>query len=253
MGSHAREALPNQKPSHQVRLGAFCMDLYEVTARQYKDCSTVGKCKRAIPEVYWPKMTPTDNAAYSPRCTLGDAALGDHPVNCVNWELAHTYCKNNDKRLPTEAEWEYAARGPDGRVYPWGDEEPTAQHLNACGTECLAWAKQNRLLNHFPGALYEADDGFPTTAPVGKFPAGRSRFGPYDVVGNVWEWVADWEGAYEPVDQENPTGPVMATKRVIRGGAWNGSFREWLHPAFRYAQDPTAQSHGVGFRCAKSL
>jgi formylglycine-generating enzyme required for sulfatase activity len=109
------------------------------------------------------------------------------------------------------------------------------------------------VLAQFPGALYQADDGFATTAPVGKFPAGRSRFGPYDVVGNVWEWVADWDGAYQPVDQKNPTGPDAGTKRVIRGGAWNGSFPEWLHPAFRYANDPNARSHGIGFRCAKTL
>jgi eukaryotic-like serine/threonine-protein kinase len=253
MGSDAKDAIANQKPSHQVSLSGFCMDLYEVTARQYKDCSAVGKCKRGTPEVEWPKITPADKATYTPLCTLGDPAKTDHPVNCVNWEQANTYCKNNDKRLPTESEWEYATRGPDGRVYPWGDEAPTAQHLNACGTECLAWAKTNKVAAQFPGALYQADDGFPTTAPVGKFPAGRSRFGPYDVVGNVWEWVADWEGTYEPIDQKNPTGPDTGTKRVIRGGAWNGSFAEWLHPAFRYAQDPTSQSHGVGFRCAKSL
>jgi formylglycine-generating enzyme required for sulfatase activity len=253
MGSDAKDALPNQKPSHQVTLSGFCMDLYEVTARQYKDCSAVGKCKRGTPEVEWPKITPAEKAAYTPLCTLGDPAKTDHPVNCVNFEQASTYCKNNGKRLPTEAEWEYATRGPDGRVYPWGDEAPTAQHLNACGTECLGWAKANKVAAQFPGALYQADDGFPTTAPVGKFPAGRSRFGPYDVVGNVWEWVADWEGAYEPVDQKNPTGPDTGTKRVIRGGAWNGSFPDWLHPACGYAQDPSAQSHGVGFRCAKSL
>jgi eukaryotic-like serine/threonine-protein kinase len=253
MGSDAKDAIANQKPSHQVTLSGFCMDLYEVTARKYKDCSAVGKCKRGTPEVEWPKITPADKATYTPLCTLGDAAKTDHPVNCVDWEQASTYCKNNGKRLPTEAEWEYATRGPDGRVYPWGDETPTAQHLNACGTECLAWAKQNKVSAQFPGALYQVDDGFPTTAPVGKFPAGRSRFGPYDVVGNVWEWVADWEGVYEPVDQQNPTGPDTGTKRVIRGGAWNGSYPEWLHPAFRYAQDPASRSHGVGFRCAKSI
>lgn len=253
MGSDAKDAIPNQKPSHQVTLNGFCMDLYEVTARKYKDCSTVGKCKRGTPEVEWPKITAADKATYTQLCTLGDSAKSDHPVNCVSWEQANTYCKNNDKRLPTEAEWEYATRGPDGRVYPWGDEDPTAQHLNACGTECLAWAKANKVAAQFPGSLYPADDGFPTTAPVGRFPAGRSRFGPYDVVGNVWEWVADWEGTYEPVDQTNPTGPDSGTKRVIRGGAWNGSFPDWLHPAFRYAQDPAAQSHGVGFRCAKTI
>jgi formylglycine-generating enzyme required for sulfatase activity len=253
MGSDLKDALPNQKPSHNVTLDAFCIDLYEVTAKQYRDCSDVGKCRRATPEVEWPNITPADKKVYSPLCTLADAEKGEHPVNCVTWEMANTFCKNTDRRLPTEAEWEYATRGPDGRVYPWGDEAPTAQHLNACGTECLAWAKQNKVAQQFPGALYQADDGYATTAPVGKFPAGRSRFGPYDVVGNVWEWVADWEAPYQASDQKNPTGPDTGQKRVIRGGAWNGSFPDWLHPAFRYAQDPKAQSHGVGFRCARSL
>jgi len=253
MGSDAKTAMPNQKPIHNVTLNGFCMDLYEVTAKKYKDCSAVGKCRRGTPEVEWDKITPSDKKTYSALCTLGDPEKADHPVNCINWEMASTYCKNNDARLPTEAEWEYATRGPDGRNYPWGDEAPTAQHLNACGTECLAWAKQNKVAQQFPGALYQADDGFATTAPVGKFPAGRSRFGPYDVVGNVWEWVADWEGPYQAGDQKNPTGPDTGQKRIIRGGAWNGSFPEWLHPAFRYAQDPMSQSHGVGFRCARSI
>jgi len=253
MGSDGKEAAPNQKPSHNVTLVGFCMDLYEVTANQYRDCTSIGKCRRGTPEVDWPNITPADKKAYSPLCTIADPDKSDHPANCVTWEMANTYCKNNDKRLPTEAEWEYATRGPDGRIYPWGDEAPTAKHLNACGTECLAWAKQNKVLQQFPGALYQVDDGFATTAPVGQFPAGRSRFGPYDVVGNVWEWVADWDGPYQAGDQKDPTGPDTGQKRVIRGGAWNGSFPEWLHPAFRYAQDPKAQSHGVGFRCARSM
>ncbi|HEY6081024.1 MAG TPA: bifunctional serine/threonine-protein kinase/formylglycine-generating enzyme family protein [Polyangiaceae bacterium] len=253
MGSDAKDAFPNQKPSHNVTLDGFCIDLYEVTAKQYRDCSDVGKCRRATPEVEWPNINASDKKVYSPLCTLADPAKGEHPMNCLSWEMASTFCKNTDRRLPTEAEWEYATRGPDGRVYPWGDDAPTAQHLNACGSECLAWAKQNKVAQQFPGALYPADDGYATTAPVGKFPAGRSRFGPYDVVGNVWEWVADWDGAYQASDQKNPSGPDSGQKRVIRGGAWNGSFPEWLHPAFRYAQDPKAQSHGIGFRCAKSL
>jgi formylglycine-generating enzyme required for sulfatase activity len=253
MGSDLKDAFPNQKPSHNVSLGAFCMDLYEVTAAQYRQCSEVGKCRRATAEVEWEKITPSDKKTYSSLCTIADPAKADHPMNCVSWEMASTYCKNNDRRLPTEAEWEYATRGPDGRIYPWGDEAPTAQHLNACGKECLAWAKENKVAAQFPGALYPDDDGYATTAPVGKFPAGRSRFGPYDVVGNVWEWVADYEAAYQAGDQKNPTGPETGQKRVIRGGAWNGSFPEWLHPAFRYAQEPRSQSHGVGFRCAKSL
>jgi formylglycine-generating enzyme required for sulfatase activity len=253
MGSDATEALPNQKPSHNVMLQEFCMDLHEVTAQQYKACSDIGKCRRALPEVQWPEIKDKDKKVYGPLCTIADATKQDHPINCISWEMANTYCKAQDKRLPTEAEWEYATRGPDGRSYPWGDEEPTASHLNACGTECIAWAAKAGVKNQFPGMLYPTDDGFATTAPVGKFPAGRSRFGPFDVVGNVWEWVADWDGPYTAEDQKNPTGPEQGTKKVIRGGAWNGSFASWLHPSFRYAQDPTATSHGIGFRCASSL
>jgi formylglycine-generating enzyme required for sulfatase activity len=253
MGSEAKAAPLNQKPSHNVSLDGFCLDLYEVTAKQYRDCSDVGKCRRAAAEVEWANITPNDKKVYSSVCTVSNPEKSDHPINCIDWEMAQTYCKSNDKRLPTEAEWEYATRGPDGRVYPWGDEAPTAAHLNACGTECLDWAKQNRVLPQFPDALYRADDGYATTAPVGKFPAGRSRFGPYDVVGNVWEWVADWEGPYPQGDLKNPKGPETGQKRVIRGGAWNGSFAEWLHPSFRFAADPKFQSHGVGVRCARSL
>jgi formylglycine-generating enzyme required for sulfatase activity len=112
----------------------------------------------------------------------------------------------------------------------------------------VAWGKDHQVALT---ALYAANDEFATTAPVGKFEAGRSRFGPYDVVGNVWEWVADWDGAYTADDKSNPTGPSTGERRVIRGGAWNGSFATWLRPSFRYAQDPKAQSHGIGFRCVK--
>ena len=162
--------------------------------------------------------------------------------------MANLYCKAQGKRLPTEAEWEYATRGPDGRVYPWGDEAPTEKHLNACGSECVRWSNERKLP---ASALYPADDGFATTAPVGQFEAGRSRFGPFDVVGNVWEWVADFYGPYTADEKQGPTGPDSGDKKVIRGGAFNGSYDSWLRPSFRYAQDLNAQSHGIGFRCAK--
>ncbi|WP_394839971.1 bifunctional serine/threonine-protein kinase/formylglycine-generating enzyme family protein [Pendulispora rubella] len=250
MGSDRKDAQANEKPSHNVKLGAFCMDLYEVTAKDYKACSDVGKCRRASAEVDWPDITRADKKLYASLCTIADPAKGDHPINCIGWEMAATYCKAQDKRLPTEAEWEYMARGPDGRMYPWGDEEPTAGHLNACGAECVAWGKSHGVTLD---PLYRADDGYATTAPVGKFPAGNSRFGPFDVVGNVWEWTADWYGEYKPDDADNPTGPTSGEKKVIRGGAFNGSFASWLIPSFRYAQDPKAQSYGIGFRCAKAL
>ena len=250
MGSDQREAFDNEKPQHHVKLGTFCMDLHEVTMDKYKACSDVGKCRRAPKEVHWPGIKDADRKTYSPLCNANHPDHGNHPVNCVTWNMADTYCKAEGKQLPTEAEWEYATRGPDGRIYPWGDDPPTAKHLNACGGECMAWGAKHGVEMH---ALYKQNDGYAGTAPVGSFPLGRSRFGPYDVVGNVWEWTADWFGPYKPGAEVDPTGPKTGQKRVIRGGAFNGSQASWLRPSFRYAQDPGAKSHGIGFRCAKKL
>jgi formylglycine-generating enzyme required for sulfatase activity/tRNA A-37 threonylcarbamoyl transferase component Bud32 len=248
-GSDAKDAMGSEKPAHNVTLDTFCIDTYEVTAGEYKACSDVGKCKRAASEVEWPNITPAERKIYSPLCTVDDPERKDHPINCLTWEMASLYCKAQGKRLPREAEWEYATRGPDGRIYPWGDEPPTAAHLNACGSECVAWGQAHKTPLE---PLYEADDGFPTTAPVGRFERGRSRFGPYDVAGNVWEWVGDWMAPYTKDEKKNPTGAESGTRRVIRGGAWNGSYASWLRPSFRYAQDPMATSHGIGFRCASN-
>jgi formylglycine-generating enzyme required for sulfatase activity len=250
MGSDLKDAPDNEKPSHNVTVESVCMDTYEVSAKKYKACSDQGKCRRAPTEVEWPKITAAERATDSRLCTISDPEKLDHPITCVTWEMADSYCKANDKRLPTEAEWEFATRGPDGRIYPWGDDPPTTEHLNACDAQCLAWGKAHKVELT---ALEKGDDGFPTTAPVGKFPAGRSRFGPYDVVGNVWEWVADWYGDYHPDAAKNPLGPPTGERKVIRGGAWNAGFETWLHPSFRYAQVPNAQSYGIGFRCVKSL
>jgi formylglycine-generating enzyme required for sulfatase activity len=257
-GSDAYDALPNEKPAHPVRLAAYCIDRREVTAAQYGACSDIGKCKRADIDVDWPGISDAEHETYSALCTRDALDKRDHPINCVSWQMADLYCKAQGKRLPTEAEWEYAARGPDGRTYPWGDEEPSAERLNACGAECSAWAKAHHLTLE---PLYEADDGFAATAPVGRFPAGRSRYGLDDVVGNVWEWVADWYAPYptsgdptasaEP--RQDPLGPVTGERKVMRGGAWNGSHASWLRPSFRYAQVPGARSHGIGFRCAATL
>jgi len=250
MGSEDKDAPDNQKPSHNVTLDSFCMDLHEVTAGAYKACTDLGKCRRPQNQVDWPKITPADRDLYSPVCTFGDPERAQHPINCVSWQMADDFCQGNGKSLPTEAQWEYATRGPDGRIYPWGDEEPTALHLNACGKECSAWGKQNRTPLD---ALYPDSDGFATTAPVGSYPKGSSRFGPHDVVGNVWEWTSTWFGDYAGEAQSNPRGPEAGERRVIRGGAFNGSYASWLHPSFRYGQVPAAQSHGIGFRCASPV
>jgi formylglycine-generating enzyme required for sulfatase activity len=121
--------------------------------------------------------------------------------------------------------------------------------LNACGKECTAWGKKNHVDEQ---AMYEVDDGYANTAPVGSFPAGASRYGVEDVVGNVWEWVGDWYAPYAGAAQESPKGPEKdgGDGRVIRGGAWNGAYPAWVRPTFRYHASASTRSYGYGFRCA---
>lgn len=251
MGSDDKSAQDNQKPAHNVALDGFCMDSTEVTVADYLKCSQTGACRRLKPEVGYKGMKPEEEKAFLPLCNIEAEGREMHPMNCISWRDADTFCRKNDKRLPTEAEWEYATRGPDGRVFPWGDEKPTVSHLNACDTDCVKWSKEAGV-----GVLvlFEKDsDGYAATSPVGKYPKGDSRFGPKDVVGNVWEWVADFEGTYKAEEQKNPSGPASGEKKVIRGGAWNGAREEWLHPSFRFAAEPERRHPAIGFRCAKSF
>jgi formylglycine-generating enzyme required for sulfatase activity len=237
-----------ERPAHQVTLPPYCIDEFEVTVLAYRACSDKGECKRAARENEWEEITDKERKAYDPLCNARDDTKLKHPINCVDWDMAKTYCEREGKRLPTEAEWEFAARGPDGRKYPWGDEAPTGGHLNACGKECVAWGKAHGLVL---AAMYDSDDGFPATAPVGSFPNGKSRYGVQDVVGNVWEWTADWFASYGAEAQTEPKGPASGEMRVIRGGGWNGSRPAWVRPSFRYRDVPTKRSHGIGFRCAR--
>jgi formylglycine-generating enzyme required for sulfatase activity len=247
MGSD--EGLPFEKPAHQVKLEPFCIDEFEVTVARYKACSDAGTCKRAGSTNAWATIADKDHKSFDPLCNIRDPdGKAKHPINCVDWDMADKFCREQSGRLPTEAEWEFAARGPDGRKYPWGDDDPAAMHLNACGKECVAWGAKNGVDEK---AMYDVDDGFPNTAPVGSFPKGASRYGVQDVVGNVWEWVADWYGDYTPGELKDPKGPASGDERVIRGGAWNGSFASWVRPTFRYKDAPSKRSYGIGFRCAK--
>jgi formylglycine-generating enzyme required for sulfatase activity len=240
----------DEQPAHSVALSPFCIDKTLVTVAAYKACSDVGECKRASAVVDWPDVTDRQKKIYTPLCNINDfEGRADHPINCVDWQMAVSYCEFKKRRLPTEAEFEFAARGPDGRIYPWGDEKPDETRLNACGKECVEWGKNvgERVM-----AMYPGDDGYANTSPVGAFPKGASRYGLFDVVGNVWEWTADWLSPYDAAPQKDPQGPTKGTERAVRGGAWNGAYPSWVRPTQRYSFPPETRSHAVGFRCAKS-
>ncbi len=251
MGSDDKKDEEQERPAHQVTLSPFCMDTHEVTVAEYKGCSDRGECKRGPTENDWPGIGKREHKIYDPLCNIRDPeALAQHPINCIDWELASAYCVAQGKRLPTEAEWEFATRGSDGRKYPWGDDPPKkGGHLNACGKECVAWGRK---VGEEVAAMYPTDDGFANTAPVGSFPKGASPFGLQDVVGNVWEWVGDWYAGYGAGPENDPRGAETGTERVLRGGAWNGSDTAWVRPTYRFKSRPTLRSHGVGMRCAKS-
>jgi formylglycine-generating enzyme required for sulfatase activity/serine/threonine protein kinase len=240
-----------EKPAHHVDLSPFCIDRTEVTVADYKACSDRGDCLPAPSDVEWLGISAAEKKGFGAVCNARDpSGRAKHPINCVDHRAAANFCARAKKRLPTEAEWEFAARGPDGRTYPWGNEAPDGTRLNACGKECTGWGKS---IGQAMPTMYPDDDGFPATAPVGSFPKGASRFGLEDVVGNVWEWTADLYGPYTDADAKDPTGSTSGAERVIRGGAFNGGFASWVRPTQRYSFEPSAKSHVIGFRCASDM
>lgn len=219
----------DERPQHTVNLDSYWIDETEVTAAQYQRCVTAGVC------------SAPDTSFY---CTFGADGKSNHPVNCVDWNEATIYCDWVGRRLPTEAEWEKAARSMDGRIYPWGDvwDVQTVPRLN--------FSDKN---DPTGPSTDDVDDGFATTAPVGSFPAGASPYGPLDMAGNVWEWMADWYdgGYYAQSSRDNPIGPGSSSARVLRGGSWSNS-AFGVRAANRYWDAPGGRSGNVGFRCARS-
>ncbi len=247
MGSD--EDTPAERPAHPVTLSPYCMDLTEVTTAAFKRCSDRGDCKRASPTNDWGSISAHERRQLDGFCNVRDAvARGEHPINCVDWEMATLFCAARGARLPTEAEWELAARGLDGRTYPWGDAEPNGHLLNACGKECVAFGAKSHI---DASPMYGIDDGWVATAPVASFPLGQSSFGMHDMVGNVWEWVSDKYGQYPHGPERDPVGADAGAERVIRGGAWNAGHPSWVRSSFRNKAAPTTRSHAIGFRCAR--
>ena len=211
-----RDRFADEQPVHTVYLDSYEIGRYEVTNKQYAQCVRADICRRLK------------------NSRLNELKYEDHPVVFVNWDDAQTYCEwHHSARLPTEAEWENAAKGGDGRLYPWGIEAPSCSLANY------------RTLD---------DDCVGDTMPVNSYPDGASYYGVMDMTGNVWEWLHDWyaKDYYSPEPVTNPRGPLDSVFRVRRGGAWNDRDIH-LRSASRLSQQPDSEEANIGFRCARDV
>ena len=217
MGSGLHEGAADEHPRHEVSVSSFALDRTEVTNMRYASCVAAGVCK-----------APSYSSSQQRKHYFDDPAFEDYPVIFVSWSQADAFCHWAGGRLPTEAEWEFAARGPSPsvRLYPWGDERPDCAHANMAG--CVG-----------------------DTDRVGQRLLGASPFGAQDMAGNVWEWTQDWYDAhyYEMAPSADPGGPVQGTLKVMRGGCWM-SGPDAVRVSCRKAELPSTWAPNVGFRCA---
>ncbi len=232
MGSTPGESdQDHEEPQRTVYLDAFWIDQTEVTNGMYEGCVLAGNCRP--PEI--------DNS-WSQDSYYGNEEYNNYPVVGVSWEDANAYCSWTERRLPTEAEWEKAARGTDGRRYPWGNTPLESNLINSADRSIEQKWASDRL-----------DDGYRFTAPVGNYPDGASPYGALDMVGNVWEWVADIydEDYYKEGPDENPQGATFGNYRIRRGGSWRNTQR-LVRTTHRLWHNDWSRSDQVGFRCVRS-
>jgi formylglycine-generating enzyme required for sulfatase activity len=241
MGSPPNVGHDDESPAHEVCLNGFYIDTYEVTNARFKEFVEATGYVTDLEKDPASALGRSWHHPYGPNSSSADD-MPDHPVVCVSWNDAQTYAAWAGKRLPTEAEWEKAARGTDARVYPWGNTAPTAELSNIADKSAgLKWSEAS------------LDDTHKQAAPAGAFPAGTSAYGADDMGGNVWEWCRDWWASdyYANSPAKNPLGPQTGDFKVIRGGSWFYS-SEGTRAAHRMYFRPEGAGAAIGFRCVKN-
>lgn len=234
----------SEQPQHTVCVGAFQVDESEVTNEAFQRFIDAGgyTTRSWWTEEGWAWLQLNKSIApnLSPVCRVA-SQMPKQPRVCVNYYEAQAYAKWAGGRLPTEAEWEYVARGTDSRMFPWGNSFDS-QRLNYCDRNCPENHKDS------------FNDAYGYTAPVCSYPSGNSSFGACDMAGNVWEWVADWYQIdyYQtrPNEEHDPKGPTSGVSRVLRGGSFD-NLPSVVRSAFRSADAPDRQSPSLGFRTVK--
>jgi len=216
-------------PVHTVYLDGFWIDKYEVTNAQYALCLDAGVCE------------PLHlNSSETRPEYFGNPEFADYPVIWTTWYMARTYCEWAGRRLPTEAEWEKAARGTDARKYPWGNDPVSGELANFCDVNCPR-TTVNPIF----------DDGYADTSPVGSFPKGASPYGALDMAGNVWEWTSTLIQPYPYDANDGRENLEVWGERAWRSGPWSNGYW-WMRSAVRYRSIPSYWNVNLGIRCAAS-